>query len=159
MLGAIPPVGAGVQGLDGGSFVTTSPVPELAGSFDRAGVTAPGRANWSSDTAALAQVLSGVAELLQDVGGDLKNDKMVQMLVALLILLALLHGTSGEDTADRDALEALGSRGGAGRYTSTTIITLEQTTTTLSFYSAEQYSAGTGSDAGASVGGTMDLLA
>jgi len=164
MLGAISSLSSGLSGSNAVPTQAQAPVTGNLGTDERFTAPTLNEAGGSADTAGLSQLLSTVAELMRDVGGDLQNDKMVQMLVALMILLALLHNSEGGDSMGRNAIEGLGSgaTGAArtgGSYCSSTLITFEQTTTTISLYSSDSYNAGTNDSASPSRGGTVDLSA
>lgn len=164
MLGAISSLSSGMSGSNSISSQIRTPVTGNIGTDAR--FTAPmlNESSGSADTAGISQLLTTVAELMRNVGGDLQNDKMVQMLVALMILLALLHSFEGGDAKGQNTIEGLGSAtygaaGTAGTYSSATFISFEQTTTTISLYSSNSYDADTNDSASPSRGGTVDLSA
>ncbi len=100
-------------------------------------------------TSAVTQIHSAVSQMLQSVGGGVENDKMLQMLIALMILLALLEEMQKPDTAARDALAQLGNRGNGqaqfmSTYASSTTVSFEYTTTTVVFGSADAHFTGSG---------------
>lgn len=114
-------------------------------------------------TSAVTQIHSAVSQMLRSVGGGVENDKMLQMLIALMILLALLEEMQKPDTAARDALAELAKRGDPqaqfmSAYTSSTTISLEYTTTTVVFGSGDPYFTDSGK-APVPEGGTVDMRA
>ncbi len=164
MLGAISSLSSGLSGSNAVSTQTRTPVTGNVGTDARFTAPTLNESGGSADTAGLSQLLSTVAELMRDVGGDLQNDKMIQMLVALMILLALLHNSEGSKAMGQNAIEGLGSgangaAGTGGSYSSSTLITFEQTTTSISLYSSDSYNAGTNDSASSSRGGAVDLSA
>ncbi len=85
-----------------------------------------------SDPFRVSRVSGAVMQLLQGLGGGLENDKVLQMLIALLILLALMEDSQNVGGSGGDNLLNQGSRaGGPGSWfvmtASSTTISIEQT--------------------------------
>lgn len=70
------------------------------------------RANGSSQT--ITRISSSVTQLLQSVGGGLENDKLLRLLIALLVLMAMLDNLKEGGQRATSALPELGSRGYSG---------------------------------------------
>ena len=91
-----------------------------------------------------------ISQLLQSIGGGVENNKMLQLMIGLLILLTLLQGSAKTGQSAADALSGLGGSGG-GRGTSisfaasTTSITIEQTSVTMTASAADTLAAAQGS--------------
>ncbi len=110
---------------------------------------------------AIEDVQSSVSQLLTGLGGAI-DDKLLQMLIALIILSALLEQMRGESGGQGDALSALGGRGQGGQqggYFSSTTISIEQTTTTIHFQFTESYSTGGGLENVSPSGSRIDVSA
>lgn len=131
------------------------------GSRDTVGVS-PGRLPGVST--ATSQLQDAVSAFLGSLGGAVGDDQQLQMLMALLILIAILNSTqsnAGPTSGPLEQLEQLaaGTRGQgvyAAMYSSSTTITIEQSTTTI----VSGLSAGANSDAtqgGSELGGRIDV--
>ncbi|MCH7870798.1 MAG: hypothetical protein IID33_03775 [Planctomycetes bacterium] len=83
-------------------------------------------------------MFSVIADMLEEIGGDLENDQVLQALIALLILMALLQGAGDASGSRQSLLGGSGLSAGSGpllmasSYTRTTIF-IEQTTVTTTF--------------------------
>ncbi len=149
-MGPIPPVNVGSAGSAGGA----RPVLNQAGSTSRAGTALGGAQLTASptpgDAMALTRIHAAVSQLLQSIGGGAENDKILRMLIALIILLALLKDPQGEAASTNNALTLPAGRGGqyqfVGFYSSSTTITIEQTTTTMVFQAMDTYASASGGD-------------
>jgi len=153
----VSPVGLNSGGGAASRLPATYETGRSAPSFGATG------AQSTATTSAVTQIHSAVSQMLQAVGGGVQNDKMLQMLIALMILFALLNDMQKPDTGARDAMAELGSRGGPQQqfvsgYSSSTTISFEYTSTTVMFGSSEAYSSGTDAQL-ASPGGEVDLKA
>ena len=140
----VSPVGLGSSGRStalGPALYQTSRAAQSANitAADNSGSLAAGT------TSAVTQIHAAVSQMLRSVGGGVENDKMLQMLIALLILLTLLEQSQSQDTAARDALAQLGTRRDSqtqfiSGYASSTTMTFEYTSTTVFFGSTDAYS-------------------
>ena len=162
MLGPIAPLNVGSSGnaaelsawmhpLRGGLRADTTPIGG-----------APESSSAIGQTMSLTKVHSEVAQLLQGVGGGLENNKVLQMMIALLVLLALLDESLGQAGAGSNALGAL-SRGSAERpmlfsaSVSSTTIMVQQTSMTLTASGMDVFA--TLDDQAQPQGGKVDLAA
>ena len=88
-----------------------------------------------SDTVSMVNLGNQISQLLQGIGGGMENNKMLQLMIGLLILLTLLEGSSKGGGSAADALSGLGGAAGRGNYVSfeasTTSITIEHTSMTM----------------------------
>ena len=97
------------------------------------------------------------------VGSGMDGNQTLKTLFALMIILALLQDMEKNSASGQGALEQLGS-GLNGRsqyiemYSSTTSITIEQTTTTVAVGNVDALTA-SGGDASAGQGGSIDVAA
>jgi len=97
----------------------------------------------------LVSMNNEISQLLQSIGGGVENNKMLQLMIGLLILLTLLQGSAKTGQSAADALSTLGaSGGGRGTYisfaASTTSITIEQTSVTMTASAADTLAAAQG---------------
>lgn len=113
-----------------------------------------------SSMQAIGQVFSEVTDLLRSIGGGVENDKLLRMLVALMIIMALLDRGSGTGDSTQGAGAPLDA-GGDGRsqyvgiFSSSTTISIQQTSTTVVMGAgAEGFDASDGGDAS---GGRLDV--
>lgn len=118
-----------------------------AGQSIRAGAGAPlsgidpAAVSGISNAIPITRIHAAVAQMLQSIGGSAANDKVLQMLIALMILLALLKEQTDQASSLSQALSPLGRGHGHGSvmaaYYSSTTITIEQTTTTIWFQGSD----------------------
>ena len=118
-----------------GSTASTIEPTQAFGSTGTAGL-APSDALGASQAA--MRVPSAVAQLLQSIGGGIENDKLLKLLITALILLTLLEQQQEDLASAGKALAQLGARSGdqsqfIGIFTSSTTISIQQTTTTVMF--------------------------
>lgn len=114
------------------------------------------------DTSPLAKLGNQIGQLLQGIGGGLENNKVLQLMIGLMILLTLLEGSAKGGQSAADPLSGLGSGdGGRGAYgsmeASTTSITIEHTSMTMTASSVETMAAS--ADDGQAQGQNIDLAA
>lgn len=112
-------------------------------------------------TTAAMDLLAQVSEFLEDFGGELENDQVLKLLIALLILIALLQNDQSRSRSADDAMEALmrsiRNTAGATTTVSSTSIEIYQSTTLISINSTIQPDAfGQGEPTS---GSNLDLLA
>ena len=159
-MGPISMVGAGACGSPGypPPAVTASGGAAVGGSaYSRIAVAS---SSVVSTSMMVTNVQSAVGDLLQGIDGELANNKMLRMLIALLILSALLQNSqSASDSADR-ALNDLGggSKGTSwvGASSSSTAIHSEQSSST--WIAVEAFSAAGSADGGQQpAGGQIDV--
>jgi hypothetical protein len=105
----IPPIQSGFSSIHNIAFAqtnTTSMGQSIGGTEGRAtGVpTIPG---------STANVVSEVGRMLQSIGGGIEGNKSLQMLIALMIFMALLQGSQGNQQQAQAGMELLGALGGA----------------------------------------------
>src|SRR3972149_10320046 len=88
-----------------------------------------------SNNVALINLGNQISQLLQGIGGGVENNKTLQLLIGLLILLTLLEGSSKGGGSAADALSGLGKAAGRGGYVGfeapTPSITLGNTSLTM----------------------------
>lgn len=164
MLGSVSSIGA--ESIQAPGVIPGGQTGSAAPSSTTSGLTSDSRAGAGvlGNSQALAHVFAAVSELLREIEGSTENDKVLQALIALLILMTLLQSIT--DRSDSGGSLLGGSSGPTGAnpilmassYTSTTI-SIEQTTVTsvyeLSAGSASAYDLGQ-LDA---TGDTIDLQA
>lgn len=117
---------------------------------------------------AISNVPSQVAELLQSIGGGLENDKALQLLIAMILLLALLQGaqneSQGQSQSAADLLRLLGG-GQQGQshsitlLSSSTTITFQQTSISMVSVSSFEFGSSTAAGGEPSVGQELDASA
>jgi hypothetical protein len=104
-------------------------------------------------------MMSQVSKLLEGLGGDLKNNQALKLLIALLILIALLQQESKHQDPD-DALAALGQSLTSSRSTSfsfeSTSLEIHQSTSSFTYSSTV---VSTQSGGAAPAGGQLDAVA
>lgn len=104
-----------------------------------------------------------LAQVLEDFEAGLDNGDILQALISLIILLAMLQMLQPGSQGSEDPLESLGA-GGSGQpsaliaYTSSTTITIEQTTTIIAWGTSDDLNAAFGGEPMSSVGSRLDLL-
>jgi hypothetical protein len=160
LMGYIPPISINPGGrhpeLNPAAYQTAG-LGQASGSAGDAGYAAsPGA------TSAITQIHSAVSQLLQSVGGGVENDKMLRMLIALLILLALLDNSQPQTEGAQNALAQLGSRGNSQSqflyaYQSSTTISMEYTTTTWVAGNLSSYGTGGGTEQLQPQGASVDI--
>src|SRR3972149_12035654 len=79
-----------------------------------------------SNNVSLINLGNQISQLLQGIGGGVENNKTLQLLIGLLILLTLLEGSSKGGGPAADALSGLGGAGGRGNY-----VNFEASTTSI----------------------------
>ena len=159
-MGYIPPISIDPGGRHAG---LTPAAYQTAGFGQAPGATGDaGYAASPGTTSAITQIHSAVSQLLQSVGGGVENDKMLRMLIALLILLALLDNSQPQAEGAQNALAQLGSRGNGQSqflyaYTSSTTISFEYTTTTWVAGNLSSYDAGGSTEQLQPQGASVDI--
>jgi hypothetical protein len=112
----------------------------------------------ASNAVSSLHINAAVSQLLQGIGGGAENNKTLQMLIALLILVALLD-SSQQPTASAGSLDALASGIGQGGYSgfsmSSTTITIEQSSMIYRSSGAESLGA---AENPAAPGSRLDLV-
>ena len=142
-MGPISQVNIGAAGgLAGVASAPSRPTDVLGMDAGRAAAK-PAPSSGAANSDAIAALCSALSDPLQGVGGGLENDRVLRMMIALIILLALLQSTQGNGASEGNS--------------SSTTITLEQTTTTISLQSVESYSLASDSDTSGSRGDQIDL--
>lgn len=138
MVGPVYPIGAeSIRPLGLVPASRSQPTgPAASSAADTLG--ALGAAGILGNSQALAEVFSTVADMLEEIGGGLENEEILQALIALLILMTLLQGAGDASGSPQSTLGAGGLSAGSGpllmasSYTRTTIF-IEQTTVTSTF--------------------------
>ena len=140
-----------------GSSAGLQPRPIQTGQFSQsptnsiAGQTQSISTGSLNQSMAISRVHSQVTELLQSVGGGLENDKMLQLLIATILLMALLQGSQSNSQSGADILRSLG---GGRQDQSQTISLLSSSTsiafqqTSISMVSVSGFEFGSSADAG-----------
>lgn len=93
--------------------------------------------NGGTNTTSITQVHQSVSQLLSTIGGGAEQDQLLRTLIMLMIILSLLTGSQGKEETGARSLRQLGSQGGnpslyVGIFSSSTTITIQQTTTIIS---------------------------
>ena len=114
-------------------------------------------AGTSSSTSAMMDFVSEISKLMENLGGDIKNDNMLRMMIALVILMVLLQETQNQE---QPAAQSLSRGGGADQFMyfemSSTTISIEQTSiTAIGYTGADAY--GSGGQVPQEEGGRIDL--
>ena len=137
IMGPVPAVNIGSTGGAAGLGSTAAIIePSSAyGSANTAGLAPSGATGVSQ---AAMRVPSAVTQLLQSIGGGIENNKLLRLLITALILLALLEQQQEDLASAGKALAQLGARAGdqsqfIGIFSSSTTISIQQTTTTVMF--------------------------
>lgn len=141
-MGPISPVN--INSLGGASplqsTVTTSTGAASAGA---------GSVQAASGTAMMMNMVSEISRLLENVGGNIKNDNLLRMMIALLILMVLLQATQEQGGSTSQSLyTGGGGNGGQWQFVemSSTTISIEQTSFTATAYTAGDMVSSTGED-------------
>ena len=139
----ITPVGGATSGPGNTGAIQGAGRPIRAGAGAPLSGTEPAVARAIFDAVPITQIHAAVAQMLQGIGGGLENDRVLQMLIALLVLLTLLREQADEAASLSQALSPLGRGSGQGpvvaAYYSSTTITIEQTTTMVWFQASDSY--------------------
>ena len=122
-----------------------------------AGGTGRVSAQSSSASVGITRINAEVSQMLSGIGGGLQNDKMLQMLIGLIILLALLRAMQGGSDSALGALSQFG-QGGSQTHTgellfSQTTIEIQQVTSNVALGGGEAYASS------ADTGTTIDTTA
>ena len=158
-MGPILPVDAGsVQGSSG----LQPNLPTVSISVG----ASPGSLDYSSAVGrsqAMTNLQTAVTQLLQSGGGAAETDKLLRLLIVALILMSLLEQMEKGGGAAGQSLAKLGNGGGdrsqyVGIYTSSTTISIQQSTTSIVMGSGIDPSAA-GGDAAQDTGGRLDASA
>lgn len=101
---------------------------------------ASGTGSIATTSMAVSRVNSSVAQMLQNIGGGIEDNKMLRMLIAALVLLALLEEAQAGGDNGTNLLSGLGEGQGSrsqyvGIFSSSTTVSIEQTSTTIFFAS------------------------
>lgn len=143
-----------------GGGLGAAPAPTIS----TAGQTQSVSMSSTSQSLAITRVDSQVAQMLQSIGGGLENDKTLQMLIALILLIALLEGSKDAAQSGGDAMQSLsGGSQDSGRaqafsmFSSSTIISFQQTSITL--MSSFSFSSSMDTTGAAPVGDQLDATA
>ena len=119
----------------------------------------------SSDSAAIMNVASAVSQLLQSIGGGLEDDKVLRMMIALIILLALLQDSQADVASTSDAFRGLGGGSSSsqsqycGEFSSSTTIAVYHTSTTIAVAGVDSLSAFSDVEQVQTRGGEIDTSA
>ena len=138
MVGPINSIGAESTAPSGIVSASRSDSTASAASSTSVTLGSLGGAGVLGNSLAIAEVFSVIADMLEEIGGDLENDQVLQALIALLILMALLQGAGDASGSRQSLLGGSGLSAGSGpllmasSYTKTTIF-IEQTTVTTTF--------------------------
>ncbi len=161
-MGPISSIGAGAPRP--ATFATTGQTGASsgAGALSNRGTLGPSQG--LSTALAMSRVQTAVSEMLRNVGGGVESNKALQMLIALVILLALMESSQNAAASSGSGLEQLGAGRGSGAefislYSSSTTITFEQSTTTLTVGSVDGLNALSGGEGMQSQGSQVDIKA
>ena len=146
------------------SFSGASPLqPTLTSSAGPAATGAAsaqvGSPSMTGGAAMVMNVMSQVSQLLENVGGDTKNDNLLRMMIALLILMVLLQETQNQGGSTSQSLHA-GGGGNGGQWQffemCSTTISIQQTSFTAIAYTGADTVGSNGENAQAP-GSQIDL--
>ena len=163
MVGPIYPTGAASIRPPGIVPATRFEPTTTAASGGQAAAAPPGGAGVLGNSQAIAEVFSAVAAMLEEFGGGLEDDQVLQALIALLILMTLLQGAQDANASQQSALGEGGLGAGSGSllmassYTKTTIF-IEHTSVTSTFQLPAESAAAFDLGQLDSSGGSIDLL-
>lgn len=135
---------------------------DIGGATGSGSVLASSSASATTATSMVSQVQSTLSQLLQMVGSGMEGNQTLKTLFALMIILAMLQDMEKNSGSGQGALEQLGS-GLSGRgqyiemYSSSTTISIEQTTTMTTVGGVDALGGAAGGDASAGQGGTIDV--
>jgi hypothetical protein len=139
----ITPVGDANGRPDNTGAIRSAGQPIRAGAGAPLSGIDPAAVSGISNAIPITRIHAAVAQMLQSIGGGAENDKVLQMLIALMILLTLLKEQTDQASSLSQALSPLGRGNGQGSvlaaYYSSTTITIEQTTTTVWFQGGDSY--------------------
>lgn len=127
----IQPIQPMIIGPSGGA----GSVSPAQGSTGGSGATAAVSSTMAGQSLQISNVNISVGQMLQGIGGGVENDKILQMLIALMILMALLQnlqqqqGGSSQGSSSGSGLDASQF---LGQTMSSSSMTFEQSTITLS---------------------------
>lgn len=158
MVQPLNPIGAGSAGqIPGMGLRASRPADILRADSARGAVQGAFSSTGSASTPPLRDVLT---QLFKSLGLDTQDNKAMQTLIALLILMAVLESLqqasgNAESTSGSSANPSLDSLGISAYFTSTTI-TFEQTSTTIIYGDSASMADLFASDTGASLGDTID---
>ncbi len=113
---------------------------------------------------AIMQAHSAVPQLLQGIDGAVENDKALQMLIGLIILLLLLENLKQNTGSARTGLSQLAAGGNiqpqfVGVYSSSTTTLISQTATTMVVSTMDKPAVSFDSDQPEPQGSQIDLFA
>lgn len=162
-MGPISPVNTGQVSSASGLQPSQSTMPAADSG---AGVA---RTGFSSSTAlgssqAVMNLQAAVTQLLQSAGGSVESDRLMRLLIIALILMSLLQQMEDDGGANKQQpLAQLGNGGGdrsqyVGIFTSSTTISIQQSTTTVIMGSGLD-SGGAAGDAAQGTGARLDASA
>ena len=157
-MGPIPPINLG--STSNMAPIRSASTPAGAGVGAPAGTPTAGVVGGGS---AITSLVSQVSQLLSSLGGGLQNDKMMRLLIALIILMAILNDQSGQEDQQAPSLSLLGQNGGGQPFLihqsySMISISIEQTSVTTTVYGDAAAFDSMGSQ-GSNSGGLIDLSA
>lgn len=131
----IQPIQPMIIGPSGGAG-SVSPTPGAAGS---SGSTSPVSSTMVGRSMQISNVNMSVGQMLQGIGGGVENDKVLQMLIALMILMALLQNLQQQQGGSSGSSSQGSSNGGGldasqflGQTMSSSSMSFEQSTIAFS---------------------------
>jgi hypothetical protein len=118
--------------------------PAASGYSGSVGCGDQGVAQIGAASTNLTNMSGQIGQLLRGVGGGAEDNRMLQMMIGLMILMAVLQGSSSQPRGGADLLGQLmgpGSGGGSVSLLSSTSISIEQTSMTVMAASPETLAA------------------
>lgn len=100
----------------------------------------------TAQMSSMSSVSMQVGEMMQSIGGGAENDKMLQMMIALMIFMSILQNQNQSGGQGSDMLSQLG--GGSFQSVEMSSVSISSSTTTMSY---ETY--------GAEMAGELDVVA
>jgi hypothetical protein len=154
----------GGQATPASAYLAQTAEPLRGGNVPQAGGAAAGSSmNALQMTSSVASVSQSLSQLVQSVGGTSSSEQLMRTLVAAIVLLALLDqsqraSNSMEQAAGLLAMAGLSGSSSSEPAASYSYFSYEQTTVTMTYSAATEYTQFSGSDAGAS-GSQLDATA
>ena len=133
-MGPIQPAGQGASHTASSSLRAGDLAPRPGAGASRGSAAAPSASGRTGAAASVTRIDTAVTQLLQSVGGGVENDKLLQLMIALLILLTMLGHQQEQQAESHNTWRGFGSGNTgtssfAGLYSSTTSVSVEQSYT------------------------------
>lgn len=154
--------GVGLNPAGGGAAQPAASMPRGADAVGQGGNAPTTAGGVLTGSQSINNVSFAVSSMMQSIGGGIQNDKMLRMMIALMIIMALLEQQQGESQQGADSGEQLGNgTNGQGvsfsLYSSSTTITTQESVVIYGADASQAYGGQSQGDAGQ--GGEVDLSA